>query len=107
LKGALDDEDASVRMYAAIGLGRIGDKSAAEALYAALGEEDQFARFTMVQALRELDDWQPARKYLDSGDETQRQATLLALTNEYHDAAISALAWAVDNAKHEDIRAGA
>lgn len=107
LQAALQDADASVRMYAAVGLGRIGDPSAADSLYAALREKDVFARFAMVQALRELDQWQLAKKYLDSDDETQRLATLLALTNEYHDGAVAALAWAAENAKHIDVRAGA
>jgi len=107
LKPALNDADASVRMYAAVGLGRIGNKSAADALYSALGEKDVFARFAIVQALRELDDWQLAKTYLDSDDETQRLATLLALTNEYQDEAVATLRWAAEGAKHADVRAGA
>lgn len=107
LRKALRDQDASVRMHAAVGLGRIGDAAAADDLYAALTEQDLFARFAMVQALRELQLWSPARQYLNSDDATQREATLLALTSQYHDEAVATLAWAVNQAKHEAIRAGA
>jgi putative membrane-bound dehydrogenase-like protein len=107
LKQVIKDRDASVRMYAAISLGRLGDEANADALFAALGEQDQFARFTMVQALRTLSNWKDAQKYLDSDNQTQRAATLLGLTNQYDDEAVAALAWAVNNAKHEDVRAGA
>lgn len=107
LVAALQDPDAQVRMRAAISIGRKELKTAAPQLFATLGDEDFFVRHTVQQALRKISDWKPAREMLDSENMIQRQATLVALTGVYHDDAVAALAWAVENAKHADIRAGA
>jgi putative membrane-bound dehydrogenase-like protein len=107
LTSALRDPSASVRMWAAIGLGRIGDRRAAPALYAALGDSDEFVRFADVQALRALGDWEPIKKSIASSDELERNAALLALTGVYDDAAVEALAWAVQHAPAEAARARA
>ncbi len=107
LTTALGDPSATVRMWAAIALGRIGDPSAALALYAALDEPDAYARFALVQALRAINDWRPAERFLDAPSPAARQATLLALTGVYHDKAVASLAWAAENARDGAIRAEA
>jgi putative membrane-bound dehydrogenase-like protein len=92
LTKALHDPDAGVRMRAAIALGRIGDKKAAQSLFEALDEQDEFVRHTMIQALRAIGDWSLAPKYLKSDNAAIRNAVILALTNQYSDAAVQALA---------------
>ena len=53
----LGDRDAAVRREAAIAIGKLGDRSAAPALYAALGDADTFASWSVRQAIRRLDAW--------------------------------------------------
>ncbi len=107
LTAALVDPAATVRMWAAIALGRVGEKGTAPALFAALDDPDSYARFAKVQALRAINEWQPAQSWLDAPSEIARQATLLALTGVYDDAAVASLAWAARHAKDPAIRAKA
>ena len=104
LVAALGDREAQVRMWAAIALGRIGDLSTAPALYRALADNDAFVRFVAIQAIRALNQWQPARKYLKSDDTQVRLATLVALTGVYEDAAVEALVWAATESPDQALR---
>ena len=106
IKG-LTDEDAAVRMNSAIALGRIAAPTAAKPLFAELADEDAYVRHTAMQALRQINDWKPAKEILDSENTTQRNALLVTLTGVYHDDAVAALAWAAENAKNADVRAAA
>lgn len=102
----LADSDAGVRMRAAIAIGQSRNDVPPE-LFAALQEEDVYARFAMIQALRRIGDWQAALEYLDSPDERIRAALLLALTEQYTDAAVSALSAAAQEAREPSVRAAA
>ncbi len=53
----LRDRDAAVRREAANALGKIGDRAAASALYAALGDSDAVAAWSIRQAIRRLQAW--------------------------------------------------
>ena len=54
---ALRDPDASVRREAAIALGRLGDVKAGPPLYAALGDTDIFAAWSIRHSIRALGAW--------------------------------------------------
>ena len=101
---ALGDRDAQVRMWAAIALGRIGDAPTAPALYAALKDDDVLVRFTAIQAIRALNQWQPARQYLASDNVQVRRDMLVALTGVYEDAAVAALVWAATENPDQALR---
>ena len=104
---ALRDADASVRMRAAMALGRIGDPRAVKPLFEALTETDVFARFTMIQALRRMHHWQLAPEYIKSPYKAIREATVLALTGIYDDGAVQALADAIATSDDPEIQARA
>ena len=87
LVAALHDTDASVRLQAAVALGRIGDAAAAAPLFAALKDADQYARFAVVQALRAIGEWKTAQ----SVGPSLFGGTVLAATNVYSPAAIAVL----------------
>ncbi len=53
----VQDRDPAVRREAAIAIGKLGDPAAAPALYAALGDADTFAAWSIRQAIRRLDAW--------------------------------------------------
>ena len=53
----LRDRDAAVRREAAIAAARLGDRAAAPALYAALGDADAFTAWSVRQAIRRLNAW--------------------------------------------------
>ncbi|HEY1064635.1 MAG TPA: PVC-type heme-binding CxxCH protein, partial [Pirellulales bacterium] len=107
LVNALRDADPTVRLWSAVGLGRLGDAGAAGALFAALTEQDEFARFAMIQALRTIGAWDGATAHLNSPDEAVRTATRLALTEQYSDGAVAALADAAKNAPNAAEKAAA
>jgi putative membrane-bound dehydrogenase-like protein len=88
----LDDPEPSVRMWGAIGLGRIGDRRTAVPLFESLSESDTFARFAMIQALRALNVWDAAPRFLRCQDEAIAKTTLLALTTVYDEQAVQVLA---------------
>jgi len=88
---ALKDPDAGVRLRAAVALGRIKQPIAAAPLFGALSESDPYARFAMIQAIRQVNDWRLASENLKSDNKDVRMATLVALTGVYDDAAVAAL----------------
>ncbi|MEX2213117.1 MAG: HEAT repeat domain-containing protein, partial [Phycisphaeraceae bacterium] len=104
---AKNDTDASVRMHAAVALGRIGDVAAATELFLSLDDADTFARFAKVQALRAINTWDMAVAYANAAEERVREGTLLALTGVYDVGAIEALVAIVKSNPHEAIRAKA
>jgi putative heme-binding domain-containing protein len=57
LASLLVDRDAAVRREAAIAIARLGNAAVAPALYAAVGDGDQFASWSIRQAIRRLDAW--------------------------------------------------
>ena len=81
----LNDRDAAVRREAAIAIGRLGDPSAAGALYAALDDSDRFAAWSVRGAIRRLDAWDKDALVAALLDE-RRAESALDLTDE---------AWAV------------
>jgi putative membrane-bound dehydrogenase-like protein len=107
LVSGLKDADASVRLHSTIALGRIASPESAAPLYASLADEDAFVRHTAMQALRQIQDWKPAQSLLAGDNEVQRAAVLVTLTGQYHDEAVSALAWAVEHGKQPHLRAAA
>jgi putative membrane-bound dehydrogenase-like protein len=107
LSVAIQDADPSVRMHAAISLGRIGEKGTSETLFKSLDDDDEFARFTKIQALRAIGDWKLAPKYLADEKASVREATLLALTEQYHVDAVSALAGVLNSQADPAFRAKA
>jgi putative heme-binding domain-containing protein len=81
----LKDRDAAIRREAAIAIGRIGGLFAVSPLYAALGESDRFAAWSIRGAIRRLDAWD--KDAIVSALLDQRRAeSALELTDE---------AWAV------------
>ncbi len=68
---------------------KTGEAEIAAALYPALADEDQYVRHTAMQALRVINQWQDAPKYLV--DSKTQAGTLLALTGVYDEAAIQVL----------------
>jgi putative membrane-bound dehydrogenase-like protein len=98
LAKALKDPEAGVRLRAAVALGRIADPAAATALFTALAEGDVYARFAMIQAIRQVNNWQPAEENLKSANKDVRLATLVALTGAYDDAAVAVLVKHLQNA---------
>lgn len=107
LVNALKDEVPSVRLRAAIALGRIGGPFAYSALWEALADDDRYVSFAAMQGLRALGKWSQAGMYLDHKDERLRQAALVTLTGQYDSDAVEELSQTVAKAKHADARAGA
>ncbi|MCA9436058.1 MAG: HEAT repeat domain-containing protein [Candidatus Omnitrophica bacterium] len=103
----LADADPTVRLHTAVALGRIGEGKAAQPLFEALAEKDRFARFAMIQALRAIDQWEPALASVSVGNPTRTQATLIALTGEYDLGAVDALAAISTESDDPEIRAQA
>ena len=81
----LTDRDAAVRRDAAIAAGRLGDAGAGPALFAALGDSDTFAAWSVRQAIRRLNAWNTQALVAALLDE-RRLESALRLTDE---------AWAV------------
>jgi HEAT repeat protein/glucose/arabinose dehydrogenase len=77
----LGDRDAAVRREAAICLGRLADRSAGPALYAALGDADAFAAWSIRQSIRKLNAWDKEALVLALLDE-RRLEPALKLTDE-------------------------
>ena len=81
----LTDRDAAVRREAAIAAGRLGDLGASPALYAALGDSDTFAAWSVRQAIRRLNAWNK-QALVEALLDERRLESALRLTDE---------AWAV------------
>ena len=81
----LTDRDAAVRREAAIAAGRLGDLGAGPALYAALGDADTFAAWSIRQAIRRLNAWNK-QALVEALLDERRLESALRLTDE---------AWAV------------
>lgn len=94
LVAALGDGEPRVRLQAAVALGRIGDKTAAPALFASLKDSDVYSRFAAIQALRAIGDWSDANLL----DPTLREGTILAATSVYSTGAVSVLKSVISHA---------
>ncbi len=101
LIAALADEDAAVRLQAAVALGRLGDKAAAEPLVKALHETDVYARFTMIQAIRALNHWEPALAAVQGDNAELAAAVVLAATSVYDEQAVDLLVKASQSPRPE------
>jgi len=101
---ALQDADASIRLQAAVALGRLGETAVAPDLFKVLGDEDDFVRFAAVQALRALNDWSAAKPAVTSSNERLASGAVLAMTHVYDVAAIQGLRAAVENSPVSQIR---
>jgi len=104
LVAALQDADASIRLRAAVALGRMGETSVAPELFQTLGDEDDFVRFAAVQALRALNDWSAAKPAVTSKNERLASGAVLAMTHVYDTAAIQGLQIAVENSPVSQVR---
>lgn len=91
LERVLADSDPTVRLHAAVALGRIGEPASSAALFASLDEPDEFARFTKLQAMRALGDWRPALPALRAADPHLRPTLLLAMVGVYDEHAVAVL----------------
>lgn len=82
LSDALWDEDSGVRISAAEGLGRIGDKGAVDTLATALQDENADVVFAALQALQNIGTDDAAKAIVDvlNGDVVLRQMSLCALS---------------------------
>jgi putative heme-binding domain-containing protein len=78
-------------MQAAVALGRIGQASSANGLYDALGEQDVVARFTMIQAIRAIGNWQPALPGLRTADRNTRTSIIQTLEGTFDSGAVDVL----------------
>jgi putative heme-binding domain-containing protein len=81
----LVDRDAAVRREASIAAGRLGDLAAAGPLYAALGDSDLTAAWSVRQAIRRLNAWNK-QELVNALLDDRRLESALRLTDE---------AWAV------------
>ncbi len=87
----LRDPDAAVRREAAIALGRAGDRSAAPDLYAALGEPDRFAAWSIRRAIRDLDAWDLPLLWASLADPRRRDDALRLADESWSVPAVRAL----------------
>ena len=104
---AKNDTDASVRMHAAVALGRIGDPAATGELFLSLDDDDTFARFAKVQALRAINTWDLAPAYTNASEPRIREGAILAMTEVYDEGAVKALAFAIEVSPYPALRARA
>lgn len=98
LSDALRDEDSGVRVSAAEGLGRIGDKDAVDTLTDALQDENADVVFAALQAMQSIatDDAVKAIVEALNGDIALRQMSLCILSEMDNDIARQALLSAPD-----------
>jgi putative membrane-bound dehydrogenase-like protein len=88
----LGDPAATVRLQAAITLGRLDDARAVASLLPVLADGDRFIAFSARQALRRIDDWRAAAAGLNSDDPQVRAGVLAAMELVYRPDAAEALA---------------
>ncbi|HEY2157126.1 MAG TPA: HEAT repeat domain-containing protein, partial [Isosphaeraceae bacterium] len=87
----LTDPDPTVRRESTIALGRIGDKSTAPALYAALGDPDRFVAWSVRAAIRKLDAWDTDAIKAALKNPKQRDDALALVDESWSHPAIRAL----------------
>ena len=104
LSRLLKARDASVRREAAIAIGRIGDSSAAPALYAALDEEDRFAAWAVRGAIRRLEAWEKGSLVAALLDDRRAEATLDLIDEAWAVPVVDALGEALRKAVSPAVR---
>jgi putative heme-binding domain-containing protein len=100
LSALLREQDASIRREAAIALGKIGDRSAAPALFDALGDQDGFVSWSVRRALRSLKAWDQTTLVSTLLDDRRREDALRLTDEVWSIVVVNALAEAM--AKTED-----
>lgn len=104
----LSDPAPTVRLQAAITLGRLADPRAAASLLPVLADDDRFIAFSARQALRRIDDWRAATAGLSSDNPRVRAGVLAAMELVYRPDAAEALAsFAADTKRPAEERARA
>ena len=104
-RAVAEDDDARVRLRAAVALGRIGDRSIVESLMKDLDEPDAFARFAIVQAIRAIGDWSASPSLVAGDDEKVASGLILAATRVHDEGAVATLAKAAEAAPTSSLRA--
>jgi putative heme-binding domain-containing protein len=100
----LRDRDAAVRREAAIAVGNIGDRTAARALYTALGDADQFAAWSVREAIRRLSAWDK-QPLVEALMDERRLEPALRLTDEaWSVTAVQALTEALSRTSSAAVR---
>jgi putative heme-binding domain-containing protein len=89
---ALRDPSPAVRREAAIAVGRLGDQSAGPSLYAALGDTDLFAAWSIRRAIRTSGAWDVAALTTALADTSRREDALKLADESRSLPAIRALA---------------
>lgn len=105
--GPQADASPEVRLWVAIALGELADRSTAVPLARALGDGDSTVRFVVMQALRRLEAWPELREPLAAASIDVQRALLLALSGQYDPEAVELLAWAAENLALAELRAAA
>ncbi len=95
------DTDPAVRRQCAVALGRIGDRSAAAALFASLNDPDNEARRAKIAALRAINYWPIAAGFVNSADPRIAEGTIAALHGVYEVDAVQALTIALRSTNAE------
>ena len=83
----LKDRDPAVRREAAIAAGKLDDTTAGPALYAALGDADTFAAWSIRQAIRRLRAWDK-KLLVEALFDERRMESALRLTDEAWDISV-------------------
>ena len=104
---ARNDRDASVRLYAAVALGRLRDRAAATDLFASLDDEDDVARFAKIEALKTINAWETAPAFLHASEKRTRLGAVSALRGVFDETAVAALAQAATDNPYKEVRIAA
>ncbi len=100
----LGDRDAAVRREAAICLGRLADPAAIPALYAALGDADVFAAWSVRQSIRRLNAWDEHALVEALLDERRLEPALKLTDEAWSHAVIIALSEALKQTTSAPVR---